>query len=87
MTEEDELQMALAMSVEDISQPQASTSAPANVTSQAPAAASGPVPMPNNPIKATHNGIHEREIASAAANGAAPQVAPSRCCAVCNNVL
>ena len=73
MTEEDELQMALAMSVEGISQPQASTSA--NVTAQAPAAAAnGPAPVPSSPTKATHNGLHERENASAVANRAAHQV-------------
>ncbi|DBA84671.1 TPA: hypothetical protein ACH3X1_006028 [Trebouxia sp. C0004] len=73
MTEEDELRMALAMSVEGISQPQASTSAPANVTAQAPAAASGPAPVPSSPAKASHNGMRERENASAIANGAAHQ--------------
>ena len=75
MTEEDELQMALAMSVEDVPQPQASTSAPANVTAQAPAAAAnGPAPMSSSPTRATHNGMHGRENASAVANGAAHQV-------------
>ncbi|KAL0043559.1 hypothetical protein WJX79_008367 [Trebouxia sp. C0005] len=73
MTEEDELQMALAMSVEDISQPQASTSAPADVTAQAPAAANGPAPVSSNTTKGIHNGMHERENASAVANGAAHQ--------------
>ncbi|DBB18836.1 TPA: hypothetical protein ACH3X3_000428 [Trebouxia sp. C0006] len=76
MTEEDELQMALAMSVEDVPQPQASTSAPANVTAQAPAAAAanGPAPVSSSPTRATHNGMHGRENASAVANGAAHQV-------------
>ncbi len=73
--------MALAMSVEDISQPQASTSAPADVTAQAPAAANGPAPTPSSPAKATHNGMHERENASAVANGAAHQVTRSSYCA------
>lgn len=77
MTEEDELQMALAMSVEGISQPQASTSAPADVTAQAPAAANGHAPMSSSPTKATHNGMHGRENASAVANGVAHQVTPS----------
>ena len=76
MTEEDELQVALAMSVEDVPQPQASTSAPANVTAQAPAAAAanGPAPVSSSPTRATHNGMHGRENASAVANGAAHQV-------------
>lgn len=75
MTEENELEMALAMSVEDISQPQASTSGPANVAAQAPAAAAanGPAPMSSSPTKATPHGMHERENASAVANGAAHQ--------------
>ncbi len=85
MTEEDELQMALAMSVEDISQPQASTSAPAVVAAQAPAAANGPAPVSSSPTKATHNGMHERENASAVANGAAHQVTPCSDCAECGN--
>ena len=78
--------MALAMSVEDVPQPQASTSAPANVTAQAPAAAAnGPAPMSSSPTKATHTGMHERENASAVANGAAHPVIPSTYCAECGN--
>ena len=85
MTEEDELEMALAMSVEDISQPQASTSGPANVAAQAPAAAAadGPAPMSSSPTKATPHGMHERENASAVANSAAHQVTSFSYCAGC----
>lgn len=79
--------MALAMSVEDISQPQASTSAPADVTAQAPAAANGPAPVSSNTTKGIHNGMHERENASAVANGAAHQVTPYTYCAVLNATM
>ena len=70
MTEEDELQMALAMSVEDVSQPQPSTSAPADVNAEAPAAAQ----RASSPRKAISSGVQERENASGAANGAVSQV-------------
>lgn len=70
MTEEDELQMALAMSVEDVSQPEASTSAPANVSEEAPVAAQ----RASSPRKATSSGGQERENASGVANGAVSQV-------------
>ncbi len=73
MTEDDELALALAMSVEDVSQPQASTSADSAGEEEAPAPmATGSAP--SSPSKARGNGVSERENAPGAANGAAAQV-------------
>ena len=69
MTEEDELAQALALSVEDIPQPHASTSAGASQGT--PAADPPTAPFPAQP---TGNGVNEREDASGTANGACSQV-------------
>ena len=75
LTEEEELELALAMSVED-SQPQASKSAPAEAAAPVldPGAALGPGPASCSMPSTTGRAAKEEENASGIANGAAIQV-------------